>query len=304
MKGRASARSSTRSPRSAWRFRWRTAPSRSMSPSRQGSSCTRCCVAADPILLVGAGLLGLCLGSFLNVCILRLAKEDKKQRSLFHPPSTCPRCGRRIAWQDNVPVVSWLLLRGRCRSCGQPISMQYPIIEAVVTILWITAMLAYGPTARFVEAVVLGTILLGIAITDARHYLIPDEYNWTGLVLGLGLSLTAGVPGFIEGVLGAATGFALLYAVGLVGGWVFKEEAMGGGDIKMMAMVGAFVGWKGVLLTVFVGALLGSLVFVPLSFRRKRLVPFGVFLAVGAGVNFVAGDSIIQWNLRFVTGGG
>src|SRR5438309_2376258 len=94
---------------------------------------------------------------------------------------------------------------------------------------------------RFVEAVVLGTILLGIAITDARHYLIPDEYNWTGLVLGLGLSLTAGVPGFIEGVLGAATGFALLYAVGLVGGWVFKEEAMGGGDIKMMAMVGAFV---------------------------------------------------------------
>jgi leader peptidase (prepilin peptidase)/N-methyltransferase len=196
-------------------------------------------VVADPILLVGAGLLGLCVGSFLNVCILRLAKEDKKQRSLFHPPSTCPRCGRRIAWRDNVPVVSWLLLRGRCRSCGQPISMQYPIIEAVVAILWIAAMLAYGPTARFIEAAVLGTILLGIAITDARHYLIPDEYNWTGLVLGLGLSLTAGVPGFIEGVLGAATGFALLYAVGQVGGWVFKEEAMGGGDIKMMAMVGA-----------------------------------------------------------------
>src|SRR5256884_8678394 len=180
-----------------------------------------------------------CLGSFLNVCILRFAKEAKKQRSLFRPPSTCPRCGRRIAWRDNVPVVSWLLLHGRCRSCGHPISMQYPIIEAVVAILWIAAMLAYGPTARFVEAVVLGTILLGIAITDARHYLIPDEYNWTGLVLGLGLSLTAGVPGFIEGVLGAATGFALLYAVGLVGGWVFKEEAMGGGDIKMMAMVGA-----------------------------------------------------------------
>src|SRR5947208_8894399 len=206
MKGRASARSSTRSPRNAWRFRWRTAPSRSTSPSRRGSSCTRCCVAADPILLVGAGLLGLCLGSFLNVCILRLAKEDKKQRSLFHPPSTCPRCGRRIAWQDNVPVVSWLLLRGRCRSCGQPISMQYPIIEAGVAILWIAAMLAYGPTARFVEAVVLGTILLGIAITDARHYLIPEESNWTGLALGPGRPLPAAVPGFLAGAVGSATG--------------------------------------------------------------------------------------------------
>src|SRR3989449_9784428 len=117
--------------------------------------------------------------------------------------------------------------------------MQSPIIEAVVAVLWIAAVLAYGPTVRFVEAAVLGTILLGIAITDARHYLIPDEYNWTGLVLGLGLSLTAGGAGFLEGVLGGATGFALLYAVGLGGGWGFKEEAMGGGDIKMMAMVGA-----------------------------------------------------------------
>ena len=117
-------------------------------------------MAVDPILLVGAGLLGLCVGSFLNVCILRLAKEDKKQRSLFHPPSTCPRCGHRISWRDNIPVVSWLLLRGRCRSCGQAISAQYPIIEAVVAVLWVAAMLAYGPTARFVEAAVLGTILL------------------------------------------------------------------------------------------------------------------------------------------------
>ena len=180
--------------------------------------------------------------------------------------------------------------------------MQYPIIEAVVAVLWIAAMLAYGPTARFVDAVVLGTILLGIAITDARHYLIPDEYNWTGLVLGLGLSLTAGVPGFIEGVLGAATGFALLYAVGLVGGWVFKEEAMGGGDIKMMAMVGAFVGWKGVLLTIFAGALFGSLVYVPLLVlgKRKRHVPFGVFLAMGAAVAFVFGPAIYDWYRRFL----
>jgi len=262
-------------------------------------------VAVDPILLVGAGILGLCVGSFLNVCILRLAKEDRKQRSLFHPPSTCPRCGRRIAWRDNVPVVSWLVLRGRCRWCGQPISIQYPIIEAVVALLWIAAMVAYGPTVRFAAAATLGTILIGIAVTDARHYLIPDEYNWTGLIIGLGLSLTAGVPGFLDKVAGAASGFGLLYAVGLVGGWVFKEEAMGGGDIKMMAMVGAFVGWKLVLPTVFAGALFGTLVYVPLLLLRKRKqhVPFGVFLAMGAAVVFVFGDAILDWYKRFFWAG-
>jgi leader peptidase (prepilin peptidase) / N-methyltransferase len=146
---------------------------------------------------------------------------------------------------------------------------------------------------------------VGIAVTDARHYLIPDEYNWTGLVLGLGLSLTGGAPGFKAAVVGAATGFALLYAVGVVGRWVFKEEAMGGGDIKMMAMVGAFVGWKGVLLTVFAGSVFGSLVYVPLLVfgRRKRHVPFGVFLAMGAAVVFVFGDAIIDWYARFLRAG-
>ncbi len=262
-------------------------------------------MVADPILLAGAALLGLSLGSFLNVCILRLANEDKKQRSLFHPPSSCPRCGRRIAWRDNIPVVSWFVLRGKCRWCGQAISRQYPIIEAAIGVLWLAAMLAYGPTVHFLRAGVLGTILVGIAVTDARHYLIPDEYNWTGLIIGLGLSLTGGVPGFKDAVLGAATGFALLYTVGVVGRWVFKEEAMGGGDIKMMAMVGAFVGWKGVLLTVFAGSVFGSLVYVPLLVfgRRKRHVPFGVFLAMGAAVVFVFGDAIIDWYARFLRAG-
>ncbi len=259
-------------------------------------------MAVDPILLVGAAILGLCFGSFLNVCILRLAKEDKKQRSLFHPPSTCPRCGRRIEWRDNIPVVSWLVLRGRCRWCAQPISAQYPVIEAVVALLWMAAILRYGPTVHFLAGALFGTILLGIAVTDARHYLIPDEYNWAGLIIGLAVSLSDGVRGFEHAVLGAATGFALLYAVGLVGGWVFKEEAMGGGDIKMMAMVGAFVGWKGVLLTIFAGALFGSLVYVPLLVlgKRKRHVPFGVFLAMGAAVAFVFVDAIWDWYRRFL----
>src|SRR3989441_9030340 len=180
MKGRASARSSTRSPRSAWRFRWRTAPSRSTSPSRQGSSCTRCCVAADPILLLGAGLLGLCLGSFLNVCIVRLPNESPKDRSLFRPPSSCPKCKHRIAWRDNIPLVSWLVLRGKCRSCGAPISREYPIVGGGVGLLWIGAVLAYRPGAQAVRARVLGTGLLGVAIIDLRHKMIPHEVDYGG----------------------------------------------------------------------------------------------------------------------------
>ena len=253
-------------------------------------------MGVEGVVLVAAGVVGLCLGSFLNVCILRLPHEQ----SLLWPPSSCPKCGRPIAWWDNIPVVSWVVLMGRCRGCRAPISAQYPIIEAAVGLLWVGAVLMYGPSIQALAAALLGTILLGIAVTDARHFLIPDEYTWGGLVLGLALSLSGGAPGFLQALLGAGVGFSLLFVVAQAGRWAFKEEAMGGGDIKMMGMLGSFVGWKGVLLTVLLSALLGSLVFLPLSFKRKRLVPFGVFLAVGGAVTFVFGDAIIQWYLQFL----
>jgi leader peptidase (prepilin peptidase) / N-methyltransferase len=255
-------------------------------------------VAVDPILLAGAAVVGLCVGSFLNVCIVRLPNDV----SLLRPPSSCPHCKRPIAWRDNIPIVSWLLLKGRCRHCGQAIAAQYPIIEAIVGLIWVGAALRYGITTQALAGALFGTILLGIAVTDARHYLIPDEYTWGGLVLGLGLSVAGGASGFFQAVVGAAVGFVLLFAVARAGQWAFKEEAMGGGDIKMMAMVGSFLGWKGVLLTVFLGALLGSLIFVPLSLKKKRLVPFGVFLALGAAVTFVFGDAIVAWYQHFLRG--
>lgn len=255
-------------------------------------------MVAESVLLGAAAVLGLCVGSFLNVCIVRLPRE----RSLLRPRSACPRCRHPIAWRDNIPIVSWLVLKRRCRHCREPISAQYPIIEAAVGLIWVAALVRYGVTAQALAAALFGTLLLGIAVTDARHYLIPDEYTWGGLVLGLGLSLAGGVTGFVQAVLGAGVGFALLFAVAQVGQWAFREEAMGGGDIKMMAMVGSFVGWKGVLLTVFLGALLGSLIFVPLSLRKKRLVPFGVFLALGAALTFVFGETIIAWYLHFLRG--
>src|SRR5438309_11891416 len=195
------------------------------------ASCsTRWCVGATVVIIVGAVLLGLCFGSFRNVCILRLPRDQ----SLLKPRSTCPNCKQPIAWRDNIPLFSWLWLRGKCRWCQKPISKQYPLIEALVGLLFGASVLAYGPTLHAVAAALFGTILLGIAITDARHYLIPDEFTWGGLVIGLLLALGGGVQGFVQALLGAAVGLVLLWLVGLAGVGGFKEDALGGGDAMML----------------------------------------------------------------------
>ena len=190
--------------------------------------------------------------------------------------------------------------RGKCRHCKAPISPRYPLVEAAVGLLWTASVWYYGISLHAITAGTFGTILLGIAFTDAQHYLIPDEYTFGGLALGLLLSLRNGFTGVGDAAVGAAVGFGLLYFVAWGGEKMFGEEAMGGGDIKMMAMVGAFVNWKGVLLTIFGGAILGTAVFVPLSFKKRRLVPFGVFLAIAAAVVFVVGDTIARWYLEFL----
>ena len=249
----------------------------------------------DPLVLITAGAVGLILGSFLNVCIVRLPEEE----SVLTPRSKCPQCGRMVAWYDNLPVLSWIVLRAKCRGCGTHISVQYPAVELAVSAVFVAAVWHYGLNVTALSAAIFGFTLLGIAVTDARHFLIPDEYTWGGLAVGLVLSLTGGLSGFTTALVGAGTGFGLLYFVAWAGEKVLKQEAMGGGDIKMMAMVGSFVGWTGVLLTVFGGALLGVLIFIPLTLgKEKRLVPFGVFLAGAAAITFVFGSAIIDWYVR------
>ena len=241
-----------------------------------------------------AALLGLVLGSFLNVCILRWGAEPKQ--SVVRPPSRCPRCAVGLRPWDNIPVVSWLLLRGRCRNCRLPISPMYPLVELATAGIWAAMVWQHGMTLEALTGAVFFTILLGIALTDLRAYIIPDEFSVGGLVIGLLLALAGGLHALGLAALGAAAGFALLWLVGTLGTWAFRKDAMGGGDVKMMAMVGAFVGWKGVLLTVFLGALLGTLVFVPITLVKKdKLVPFGIFLAVGAVATWIVGDSILDW---------
>jgi leader peptidase (prepilin peptidase)/N-methyltransferase len=247
-----------------------------------------------PLLVAVAGLFGAVIGSFLNVCILRWGAEPKQ--SVVRPPSHCPTCGIGLRWYDNVPIVSWLVLRARCRGCGAPISVQYPLIELATALLWAFMVWRHGLGLEALRGAVFGTVLLGIAMTDARAYLIPDEFSLGGLALGLVFALALGRQPFGIALLGAAVGFGLLWLVAVAGEWMFKQEAMGGGDVKMMAMVGAFLGWQGTLLTVFLGALIGSLVFVPLTLAgHKKLVPFGIFLAIGAAATYLVGPGLLAW---------
>ncbi len=172
----------------------------------------------------------------------------------------------------------------------------YPAVELVTALIWTYMAWRFGASLAALSGAVFVTILFGIAMTDAREYIIPDEFSLGGLVIGLLFSVAGGLQTLGVALLGAAVGFGVLWLVGMLGTWAFKKDAMGGGDIKMMAMVGAFLGWQGVLLTIFLGALLGTLIFVPITLVKKdKLVPFGIFLALGAVATLLVGPQILEW---------
>lgn len=267
---------------------------------------------AEPVLIVFAGVFGSLLGSFLNVCVYRLPRDE----SVINPRSRCPSCEKPIAWYDNIPVMSWLLLRGRCRHCGTRISIRYPIVELVIAAVWAGSVAWLGPTVDAVSAAIFVTLLAGILLTDAEHMLIPDEFSLGGLGAGLALAAVA-LPEWrplVSRALGAVFGFGLFWVVGKAGTAFFKQDAMGGGDLRLMAMVGSFLGIKGVLATVLVGSVLGLAVnaraaarAVPNLFLRifapskvKDLgpleeIPYGVPLAIAAALVMLSGNRVFDW---------
>ena len=259
-------------------------------------------------LLVYALIVGLLIGSFLNVCIVRWPALE----SVVKPRSRCPQCGNLIAWYDNIPVVSWLVLRAKCRHCKLPIPWRYPLIELITALIWVAAAWRYGYGLEALRAAVFGTLLLGIAVTDAREYIIPDEFSVGGTALGILFAFAAPLvsatidPHAItwqQSLIGAVTGFALLWLVAWLGTKAFGRDAMGGGDIKMMAMIGAFLGWQGVLLSLFLGAVFGTIIFLPLKLAgRDKLVPFGIFLAIGAALCWMVGPALVEWYTRTLIG--
>jgi leader peptidase (prepilin peptidase)/N-methyltransferase len=257
-----------------------------------------------------AGLFGLTIGSFLNVCALRWPVDE----SVVSPASRCPKCGEPVRWFDNVPLISWLLLRGKCRHCLAPISIQYPLVELATGLMWAGVFAAHGPSGEALRGSVFLSILFGISISDARFYIIPDQFSLGGAGLGFALAFLPGGPTWLDALVGGLVGYGVLWLVGVAGTALLErvapgrleaagvDQAMGGGDVKMMMMVGAFVGVWGVALTVFLGSVLALLVFGPISWVSKRLVPLGVFLAAAGGIAYMWGEPIVAWYLESVVG--
>jgi leader peptidase (prepilin peptidase) / N-methyltransferase len=267
---------------------------------------------------------GLCVGSFLNVCIGRWPEG----LSVVKPRSRCPKCGHQIKATENIPVVSWLMLRGRCSGCGDRISIQYPVVELLVGLLWLAAFLELGLTFTAFRVAVLVTVLLGISLTDAKYFLIPDGFTVFGVFFVIATSLIALFFGEAEpfarpwdAMIGMCVGAGAIAIVGWLGEVWLKRPAMGFGDVTLMAVVGAAVGPTRSLLTIFIGAVLAPIVLLgvvyPLSARgladdkgqtelaleagggwKKRELPFGVFLAPAAVIALLFGDAIIAWYLR------
>jgi leader peptidase (prepilin peptidase)/N-methyltransferase len=270
-----------------------------------------------------AFILGAIIGSFLNVCIARWPRD----LSVIRPRSKCPYCGHQLAWFENVPLVSWLALRGRCRCCDEPISIQYPLVELTVALGWMLSFTHFGATFTAFRLAVFFTILLGIAITDLKHYLIPDGFTVFGLFFLLATSVVALYVGneslFVgpyDALVGACAGAGLIAIVGWLGEVALKREAMGMGDVTLMAFAGAALGPSRAIVTVFAGALLGAVTFVSIVYPVARarqggyreqtelalgaggfeppLVPFGVFLAPAAIVALIWGDALLLWLQR------
>ncbi|HEY0930128.1 MAG TPA: prepilin peptidase [Gemmatimonas sp.] len=266
------------------------------------------------LVLLPVFILGAAIGSFLNVCIARWPLD----MSVVKPRSRCPRCERPIASYENIPLLSWVLLRGKCRGCALPISIQYPLVELLVALAWVACVYAFGVTFEALRVALFGTVLFGIAVTDAKHYLIPDGFTITGLVLVLGFAIAnffmQHPSHFVSAwpaILGACVGAGAITLIGWLAEVIMKREAMGFGDTTLMAVVGAAVGAERALLTIIAGAFVGAVVFLLIvgpivKVRNARRgepfafpdVPFGVFLAPAAMLILLWGEALITWYVQ------
>lgn len=251
----------------------------------------------DPAFVL-LGAVGLVIGSFLNVCIHRLPRRE----SVVWPASRCATCKRELSWYENVPVLSWTVLRGRCRTCGERISAMYPAVEVVTGAVFVAAGLFYGWTPLLAARLLFACAMIVLFVIDLQHRILPNVITVPGIVVGVGLSVVL-PPGPVSSLIGAVAGGGVLWAIGEAYYWWRGVDGLGMGDVKMLAMIGAFLGWQQMLVTLIFASLSGSLAGAAMIATRrgdmKAALPFGTFLAVGALVAAVAGDAVLDWYLQF-----
>jgi len=244
-------------------------------------------------------ILGLMVGSFSNVCIYRIPRNE----SIIYPASHCPKCRSNISPKDNIPLLSYILLKGRCRNCKSKISIQYPIVELLTGLIYLIIYLIYGLSVQSLIYIILSAALIIIAFIDLNEQIVPDVISLPGIVIGFILSFFVPYISFINSALGIVVGGGIILIIGLVGSVIFKKEVMGGGDVKLAAIIGAFLGLKYIVISLFLGFFLGALagIFLILSKIKSRedMVPFGPFIVLGSMITLLWGEKIISWYLGF-----
>ena len=251
----------------------------------------------SPFPIAVAALFGALIGSFLNVCIHRLPRD----MSIVWPASRCPRCGRTLSWFENIPVLSYACLRGRCRTCRTSISARYPIVEAFTAAMFALAWWYYGPGPLLASRLVFVCALIVLFAIDLEHHLLPNVITIPGIAIGFLLSVI-NPPGWQSSLIGIVVGGGVLLLIAEGYYRIRHEEGLGMGDVKMLAMIGAFLGWELTLLSLMIASVAGTIIGVALITTgrgtMKYALPFGTFLAIGASVSAAVGPAILDWYFR------
>ncbi|MCF8130752.1 MAG: prepilin peptidase [Deltaproteobacteria bacterium] len=249
----------------------------------------------DFVLCLYAVLLGLCLGSFANVCIYRIPQN----KSIVHPASSCPQCGAKIRFFDNIPLISYLLLRGRCRGCNVPISMRYPLVEILMAFLSLALFVRFGFQLQYIQFLVFAGTLVILSFIDFDYKILPDVLTLPGIAVGWMVSFLPGGISWVDSLIGLIAGGGSLYLVAFVYERITGREGLGGGDVKLLAMIGAWMGWMSLPLIVLMsslgGAVIGSIFILAGGKGARTQIPFGPFLSLGALCYLFFGREISHW---------
>lgn len=253
-----------------------------------------------PVMIVYSALFGLVLGSFMNVCIYRIPLK----KSIVRPPSSCPSCGAKIRFYDNIPLISYILLSGKCRHCRTPLAWHYPVVEALTGLLSMALFIRYGLSFQYLLYLLFAATLVTISFIDLHHKIIPDVLTLSGIVVGWAASFVPGSISWLDSLIGIIAGGGSLFLVAVIYERITGREGMGGGDIKLLAMIGAWMGWRQLHLIILISSLTGAIMgvsFLLIAGKGFRVrIPFGPFLSLGAMLCLFFGPELMNWYSRLL----